>query len=352
MTNEQIAEELTLKDVIVKLKSWTNTLVNNWKFIVTVSIIGISIGVIYSYYQKPKYTAELTFALEEKSAGGGALGVYAGLASQFGIDVGSGGGGAFSGDNIIELLKSRLLLQKTLLTSVNINNNSMLLIDRYIYTQGYREKWADKPSLVNLSFDEKQEGNFTLVQDSILAVIVKQIKLNQLQIQKIDKKLNIVNVKLVSTDELFAKYFIEELVRNVSNFYVESKTKKSRSNVELLQKRTDSVKQALDREMFGAAMSQDQNSNVIRAQARVTGVRKQMNIQMLSTMYAELVKNLEFSKLALMREEPYIQIIDTPILPLSKEKFGLIKSGIVFGLLFGFLSVLYIIIQNFIQSLK
>ncbi len=352
MTNEQIAEELTLKDVIVKLKSWTNTLVNNWKFIVTVSIIGITIGVIYSYYQKPKYTAELTFALEEKSAGGGALGAYAGLASQFGIDVGSGGGGAFSGDNMIELLKSRLLLQKTLLTSVNINNNSMLLIDRYIYTQGYREKWADKPSLVNLSFDEKQEGNFTLVQDSILAVIVKQIKLNQLQIQKIDKKLNIVNVKLVSTDELFAKYFIEELVRNVSNFYVESKTKKSRSNVELLQKRTDSVKQALDREMYGAAMSQDQNSNVIRAQARVTGVRKQMNVQMLSTMYAELVKNLEFSKLALMREEPYIQIIDTPILPLSKEKFGLIKSGIVFGLLFGFLSVLYIIIQNFIQSLK
>ncbi len=352
MTNEQIAEELTLKDVIVKLKSWTNTLVNNWKFIVTVSIIGITIGVIYSYYQKPKYTAELTFALEEKSAGGGALGAYAGLASQFGIDVGSGGGGAFSGDNMIELLKSRLLLQKTLLTKVNINNNSMLLIDRYIYTQGYREKWADKPSLVNLSFDEKQEGNFTLVQDSILAVIVKQIKLNELQIQKIDKKLNIVNVKLVSTDELFAKYFIEELVRNVSNFYVESKTKKSRSNVELLQKRTDSVKQALDREMYGAAMSQDQNSNVIRAQARVTGVRKQMNVQMLSTMYAELVKNLEFSKLALMREEPYIQIIDTPILPLSKEKFGLIKSGIVFGLLFGFLSVLYIIIQNFIQSLK
>ena len=191
MTNEQIAEELTLKDVIVKLKSWTNTLVNNWKFIVTVSIIGITIGVIYSYYQKPKYTAELTFALEEKSAGGGALGAYAGLASQFGIDVGSGGGGAFSGDNMIELLKSRLLLQKTLLTRVNINNNSMLLIDRYIYTQGYREKWADKPSLVNLSFDEKQEGNFTLVQDSILALIVKQIKLNQLQIQKIDKKLNI-----------------------------------------------------------------------------------------------------------------------------------------------------------------
>jgi hypothetical protein len=54
----------------------------------------------------------LTFALEEGESGGGSL---SGLASQFGYNIG-GGGGAFTGDNLLELMKSRRLIQDVLLT--------------------------------------------------------------------------------------------------------------------------------------------------------------------------------------------------------------------------------------------
>jgi hypothetical protein len=47
----------------------------------------------------------LFFALEEGESGGG--GSLYGLASQFGYNI---GGGAFTGDNLLELMKSRRLI--------------------------------------------------------------------------------------------------------------------------------------------------------------------------------------------------------------------------------------------------
>jgi hypothetical protein len=346
---EKNSEEITLKEVIQKISNWFKLIAKQWVFISIVVLVGVAAGVLLSIYQKPKYTAELTFALEEKAGGGGGLGAYAGIASQFGIDVGTGGGGAFSGDNMLELMKSRLLIQKTLLTKVKINNVEEQLVDRYINIKGYREKWNKNPELRALDF-KKDSLQFTIKQDSILLILVKSIKINDLIVSKNDKKLNIVTVKCTTNDELFSKYFTENLVKNVAEFYIETKTKKSRSNVELLQRRTDSVKSELDKEMYGAAISQDQNLNAIRAQARVLGIKKQMNIQMLSAMYGELVKNLEVSKLALMREEPFIQVIDTPILPLMKDKLGIVKGSILGGLIFGFLALLFLTIKILIKQ--
>jgi hypothetical protein len=44
----------------------------------------------------------------------------------------------------------------------------------------------------------------------------------------------------------------------------------------------------------------------------------------------ELVKQSELAKVTLRKETPLIQIIDRPILPLAKERFGKAK-GIVLG---------------------
>ena len=64
-----------------------------------------NIGLVYT--TPPTYTANLTFALEEGESGGGSL---SGLASQFGYNIGGSGGGAFTGYNLLELMKSRRLI--------------------------------------------------------------------------------------------------------------------------------------------------------------------------------------------------------------------------------------------------
>ena len=110
-------DEISLKELVLKIKEWYQFLLTKWKLIVLAGIIGGLIGFTYAYFQKPTYKAVLTFALEEDK-GGGASGL-GGLASQFGFDIGGSGGGAFAGSNLIELMKSRLLVEKTLLNPIN-----------------------------------------------------------------------------------------------------------------------------------------------------------------------------------------------------------------------------------------
>lgn len=347
---ENKSDEISLKDIISGILDWKNFLLSKWKLILVFGILGASYGFYKGLTNKPVYTAKLTFAMEEKSSGG--FGAYAGIASQFGIDVGGSAGGVFTGENILELMRSRLLIEKTLLSTTTIENKKMLLIDRYIEFNDLRKEWAKNPSLANLTFhegDKPSQNSFQ--QDSILRTIYVSIKDGDLEVGKVDKKLNIVFVKYQSKDQIFAKEFTQRLVENVSQYYIETKTKKSRTNVSILQNRTDSVKRALDSEMYGAALTQDRNQNILRAQGRVSSVQKQMNVKMLSTLYEELVKNLELSKLSLMRDEPLIQIIDSPRLPLESQKTGKIKGLIIGGFLSTFIIVLILVLNRIYKKI-
>ena len=333
-----------LKELILLGIYWYNFLLSKWKTILLFGFIGAITGLGYSIVSKPKYNAKITFALEDKTATGG--GGIMSIASQFGFDLGGSNGGVFTGDNILELLKSRLLIEKTLLTTVRINGKDQKLIDYYITFKKLNKNWFKDPTLNNLNFNNTLNENIKFKQDSILGEVYLSIYDKMLSVKKIDKKLSIVDVNFITEDEKFSQLFVENLVDNVASFYIDTKTGKSRKNVALLEHRVDSVKNELDAAMYGRAQFSDQNFGLVRQQAAVPKIKQEIRVQMLSTMYTELIKNLEFAKLALMREEPIIQIIDRPILPLDKNRVGKIK-GIVFGgFIFGVLCVIYLIIRK------
>lgn len=339
-------DEISLKELVQKAGEWFVFFKSKWKTIFLISLIGGLLGLSYSYIKKPIYTAKLSFALEEKgnmSASG-----LASVAAQFGLGgIGGSDGGVFSGGNMIELLKSRFLIEKTLLSSATIYGKSDLLINRYIQFNKLDKKWAKKINLANLKFTNADRSKFTLQQDSVLGVISASLIKNSVDVAQQDKKLSIINISVKSTDEIFAKVFSEKLIKNVTDFYIETKTKKSRSNVLLLQNRADSVQRELNSALYGRAQFGDQNMGLIRQQAAVPKLKQEMRVQMLGTLYAELVKNLEFAKLTLMREEPLVQIIDQPILPLFKAHIGKVLGFLLGSGLFLFFCVLYFIVNRF-----
>src|SRR5690606_8714171 len=95
-------------------------------------IFGGIIGLIYSVIKEPVYTAETTFVLEEGNASAGVLGQLGGLAGLAGIDLNGSGGGLFQGDNIMELYRSRNMIERTLLSYVKIEGKDKLLLEQYI----------------------------------------------------------------------------------------------------------------------------------------------------------------------------------------------------------------------------
>lgn len=343
-------KELTLKDIIQLVHYWWNYLYSKKKVIISVTLAGMLSGILYAYFSKKVYEAELTFAMEEK---GGMAGAYAGIASQFGIDIGkSSDGGAFVGDNVMELFKSRLIIENALLQSVQFSSEKELLINRYLKYNKLDEKLASKEETKHIVFTaDVERGQYTRGHDSVLYAVCKNIKKNDLTVLKADKKLNIISVRIKSGDEEFAKHFCELLAAHVRELYIETKTSKARKNVELLQRKADSVETLLYRDMYGAAASMDQNFNPIRTELRVPYAQKQLQVELLTTVYGELLKNLEISKLTLQKEEPIIQVIDRPIYPLPYEKPGKTTSGLLGGIASTFFCILYLIVRKYYLAL-
>jgi hypothetical protein len=139
-------------------------------------------------------------------------------------------------------------------------------------------------------------------------------------------------------------------VSAASNLYTQTKTRKSKINLEILESRLDSVKKALDENMYGLASSKDQNLNIIRALGGVSQAKKQLNVQILTTMYGELVKNIEIAKYTLMREEPLIQVIDYPILPLEKKQLGKLKGFLIAGFIGSFFVAFILLVRKVIKD--
>lgn len=347
-------DEISLKELILKIQEWWKYLLSKWIIILAFGLLGGALGFWYASTKKPIYTATTTFVLEDEKSGAG-LGGLAGLASMAGVDLGNGGGGIFQGDNIFELYKSRKMVVQTLLSGVEIDGKSQLLIDRYIDFNELRESWSKRPDLTNLKFnvDSTQDGAPALKsnrsRDSVLTSIVGDITKNYLLVAKPDKKLSIIKVDVKANDEMFAKLYNEALVKNVNDFYVQTKTKKSLQNIQILEQKRDSVRHVMNGAIYSAVAVADAtpNLNPTRQVQRVAPAqRAQFSAETNKAILGSLVQNLEMSKLALMKETPLLEVIDQPVYPLKKEGFGKIKGIVMGGIIAGFIICLCLILKR------
>ncbi len=338
--------QISLREIILQIKDWIEFLLPKWPFILVFGLIGGGIGYATGYFKKPIYKAELSFALEDGKRGGGGLGSAIGIASQLGFDLGGSGGGAFVGDNLLELMKSRSMVEKTLLSTIIINGEQTTLAELYISYNSFREDWKNNPQLKDLQFlPGADRSKFSNKQDSILGAFHKSLIRSAVSLNKLDKNLSIIIVKVNSENELFSKYFAEMLVKEVSDFYVETKTKKSVQNVSILQFQTDSVRRALSSAIRGVATLLDVNPNPNQARQILAAPSQNRQVDVLANqaILTELVKNLEVSKVSLRNETPLIQIIDKPILPLEKQSFSKFIPFVI-GIIFGSMIAIFIFV--------
>ncbi|RAJ10513.1 subunit length determinant protein [Chitinophaga skermanii] len=341
--------EISVKELILKIRDWIKFLFSKWLIIGIIGIIGAGVGVAFSIFSPTKYTAELTFILEDSKSN--SLANYAGIASQFGIDLGGGStSGVFSEDNILEFLRSRLMIEKAFLSAATINGKTQSLADFYIDITGKREKWKEKK--FELTFTPNlPRDKYTLSQDSVLQELYYKIIGDDLTIEKPDKKLAFVDVNLTTEHELFSKVFTEKLVAVATDFYVQTKTQRSKSNVDKLQAKADSIERLLNKKTYAMAASQDINLNPAKNISGVSIELEGRDKLILQTMYGEVLKNLELSKIAMLQETPIIQVIDAPILPLKIKKFGFVKGFVVGAFLGAFLTIIVLCIRRLYKKI-
>jgi hypothetical protein len=285
-----------------------------------------------------EYESKLTFAIEEKGGGGGSL---LGLASQFGVDLGGGGGGMFTSDNLLLLFKSNRIIQGALLRPLPevIEGN---LYNHYLATHFKEALEENKIDFLPLDLEREK---FSRVQDSLLKVVSFNIS-EILNIVKKDKKASFIDITLKDQSELFSLWMNRLLVEEATQLYIELKVGKMQRSVKILQGKVDSVQRVLDGTMRFAATGMDQSMGLVSNAPRVSTAKKQMEAEMLGTLFGELTKNLELTKFTLEREEPTIQIVDSPIMPLEKFGKGRVKFGVIGGFLLGFIAMGWLFLRK------
>ncbi|PWS28164.1 lipopolysaccharide biosynthesis protein [Pedobacter yonginense] len=344
--------EISLKELILRTKGWSRYLLSKWIVISLFVIMGGVIGFFYARSKKAVYTATTTFVLEEGEKGG--LGGLGGLASIAGINLGEGGG-LFQGDNILQLYKSRTMIEKTLLDT--IDESKELLVDRFIAFNELKKQWKNNPKLSNIKFGVNTK-NYSepdrRLRDSIMGSIVSVINKNYLTVSKPDKKLSTIQVNVNATDEIFAKVFNNHIVQKVNDFYKQTKTKKTIDNINILQHKTDSVRRVMNGAIYDAASVADAtpNLNPTRQVQRMAPIqRSQFSAETNKGMLGLLVQNLEMTKTSLLKETPLIQVIDEPIYPLRVEKLGVAKGSVFGAFLAGFLAVIGLVLSKIYKEI-
>jgi uncharacterized protein involved in exopolysaccharide biosynthesis len=333
-TAPQYVESLFVNKFLYLKKRW-------WMYLLGGVVFAV-LGFVYAQLQTPQYKSRLTFALDDGSGSETSLNS---LASQFGLSLGSNVN-VFGGDNIIEIIRSRRMVERVLLSVDTINNKPITLIENYMNVKGRKQF---HPKVANIHFPAFQDKrNFTYLQDSVLRMIYTEMITNNINVEKPDRKYNIYEINIKSPNEHFSKVLTDRLIAETNVFYIELKTKKAKMTLEALENRIASVKDGLYSSISSRAEVKDANINPVFEYSQVPIIKQHTNIELYSNAYSEMYKNLEIARFQYLINTPLLQIIDFADYPMERVKMSRLKTAIVFSFLFVvvFTVVLLIMEQN------
>lgn len=350
--NADSSDEISLKELIIKIKEWVAFILKKWKIIILVGFIGGLCGFFYASSQKAKYTAKITFVLEEGKGSSSGLGGLASLAGQFGVDVGgSSGGGLLSGDNILLYFKTPSLAREVLLSKFDSSSNASIA-DVYASEYELKKTWNENKKIGNVNFPILNANTtYSRLQDSLLQTIINSIITNHFTVARTDKKAGFIDVSSTMQNELLAKVYCERIVQKVVERYINIKTQRQNATVQKLQLRVDSIANLLKQKTVSSASLQNSSSTMdINPLYRTgTSVAVESTLRdktLLSTIFASVTQNLEMAKFTLSQETPVIQIVDEPVLPLKKEKMSRFKTASLGFFLSAFIVILGIVLKK------
>ncbi|KIC92302.1 Wzz/FepE/Etk N-terminal domain-containing protein [Flavihumibacter sp. ZG627] len=334
-------EDFSPRKFIIQLQEIAGVIRKKILYILLTGVLfSLAIWVYYSF-KKVQYHAEITFALDEGAAPQGRSTMQT-LGEELGMNTGTmEAGGVFSNvKNIMELLQSRMLVEKTLRSELVLKGKPTTYADFFLDSLDYREEWLKGKAPVHF---RKGQDSLKNKQDSIPENMILQrmhdiITKKFITIGTKGSGTTIVSVSLKTSNELFSKHFLEALMNEVTRYYIETRTQRSKLTLAYIQKRVDSMRNVFSGTLASRAVMADANINPGRQAAIVPGQKKETDIQILKNVYTELFNSLESARTNLMRNTPLFQYLDMPILPLKTTHSSKMKYALVFFLLGLFVS--------------
>ena len=135
--------------------------------------------------------------------------------------------------------------------------------------------------------------------------------------------------------------------RNIlQNIIIDSKIKSAKENLKFTQKQLDLKKIEFDKIQDRIAYFEDSNLNIINSKYKNELNKLRSEFQIINSVYTELSKQLEQSKLQVNQDTPVFSIVKEASMPVSRSSPKRAKTVLIFGILGLFISIIYVVAKE------
>jgi len=260
-------DEITLKELILKVQEYFWEVVRNWKWVVLITIPFILLFLYQAISTPVTYHSELTFMVNEDDGGG--IGGVSAILGQFGFA--GGGKGKNNLDKILELAKSRIIVQQVIFDSISVNGRTDYLGNHVIRLYKFHEKWADDTTglkeftFVDSDLSTRQEKRAL---KSVYSKIIGGEKVKGIFSSKYSKDTGIMQFNAKTVSEELSIELCNILYEYLSSFYVSRTVEKQQQTFDVMLQKVDSVKKIMSSAEYQLADFLDQNRGLYTAKAK------------------------------------------------------------------------------------
>lgn len=331
-------DEISLKDLIKIIQSWFSLLYKNLLVVLLAGLFGGGLGFYVAFSSQPTFKAESKFIVKE----GGPSGLGSSLGNLSSL---LGGGGASSLDRTVAVIGSERVIGKVLLSKIQIQGVSDLVINHYVtLNKDLRKAWNKDTVLSKARFDQTDTlpEVFGFAQrkafKTVLAALISE---KGIVSKSFDKKTGIVSLAVTHPNEEFAIEVNRLIFDELKQFMREQSSETANMNVELLTKKVDSIQSELNGVRRALARTTDQSMGLLLNEDKVALKSLAVKEQILLTMYGEAQKNLETFLFMgqSASNSTALNLLDAPFSPLtpaSKSKFLYALAGFFLASFFCF----------------
>lgn len=330
------------------------------KYLVKVTFVFILLGLFIAIFSSKEYTSSITMVPQvggdnQKNVG------LAGLAAMAGFNINTNNQSDVLPPTIYPKILNNIEFQKELIyTKIKFSNipepvsifdyyskdeykpfNILSVIKKYtIGLPGFILK-----SLKSNSSDKKITSNSNLLEFSkdeyeVASLIMKKIDLN---INEKEGVLRLsVNMPEASASTEFALKVKDLLQKYITNFKID----KLKTNLEFVNDRYKEAKLNFERKQGELASFRDANRNVISSVTRTQEERLNAEYSLLYSVYSELAKQLEQTKIKVKDSTPVLTVVEPAYIPNRKSKPNRVLILIGFAFLGVFVGSGIVIIKN------
>ncbi|MEL7162274.1 MAG: hypothetical protein AAFN92_16070 [Bacteroidota bacterium] len=325
------SQEIPLKDVLLQFRAYVLMGLGRWYLILPAGL-ALAAYLAYEAKQEPRrYTAPLTFVVNEDEGGGVSMG---GLLGQFGLPANSPG---INVDKMFALARSGKIVNALLLDSVVIDGRADRFANHLLRTEQLTETWAltDPAAITGNSLEAMTLQERSLFRRLHLYLLREETPIIRFST---DKDTKIHRIAAAARNEQLSLELALHLYDLLSSFYTEETTGNARASVERLRGKKDSLAAALSTAEYGLATSQDTRLGLIQRRDVVRQRQLERQVQILNLSYAEVLRNLETADFALSTKTPFFQTVDLPYTPLYAHSANW-RTAAIKGFVLGALAV-------------